>query len=73
MVAPKHLESNYKLETLMEWYGKYRFGHWRVVDIDNFMKGNSLFRKHQEEEEELDEIFKGSKLDKSSYVDIRVF
>ena len=36
------------------------------------MKGNSLFRLHQKEEE-LDEIFKGTKLDKSSYIDIRVF
>jgi hypothetical protein len=46
MVAPKHLESKYKLETLMEWLGKYRFGVWKVVDIDNFMRGNSPFRKY---------------------------
>ena len=72
MVAPPHLESNYKIETLMEWLGKYRFGMWKVVDIDNFMKGNSLFRKHIKEEE-LDDVFKGTKLDKSSYIDIRLF
>ena len=71
MVAPKHLESSYKLETLMEWLGKYRFGPWKIVDIDNFMKGNSPFRKYQKEEE-LDPIFKGTKLDKSYYVDIRM-
>lgn len=56
----------------MEWLGKYRFGAWKVVDIDNFMKGNSLFKLY-EKEEELDEVFKGTKLDKSSYVDLRVF
>lgn len=47
MMAPKHLESKYKLETLIEWLGKYRFGVWKVVDIDNFMKGNSPFRKYE--------------------------
>ena len=31
----------------MEWLGKYRFGMWKVADIDNFMCGNSLFRMHQ--------------------------
>ncbi len=31
----------------MEWLGKYRFGVWKVVDIDNFMKGNSPFRKYE--------------------------
>jgi hypothetical protein len=34
----------------MEWLGKYRFGMWKVVDIDNFMKGNSLFRNHIEDD-----------------------
>ena len=73
MVAPKHLESSYKLETLMEWLGKYRFGPWKVADIDNFMRGNSPFAKHMTEEDEIDEVFKGTKLDKSSYIDIRTF
>ena len=30
----------------MEWLGKYRFGPWRLADIDNFMFGNSPFRLH---------------------------
>lgn len=51
MIAPPFLESRYKLETLVEWMGKYRFGPWYVVDIDNFMRGNSPLRLHQEEEE----------------------
>lgn len=72
MVAPKHLESSYKLETLIEWMGKYRFGPWRITDIDNFMKGNSPFRNNYKEEEELDPVFKGTKLDRSSYIDIRM-
>lgn len=73
MLAPKHLESKYKLETLMEWLGKYRFGVWKVVDIDNFMKGNSLFRKHEIEDEELDPIFEGTVFDRSTHADIRKF
>ena len=51
MIAPPYLESSYKLETLVEWLGKYRFGPWFIVDIDNFMKGNSPMRLHQPEEE----------------------
>jgi hypothetical protein len=70
MEAPPHLESRYKLETLVEWLGKYRFGQWRVVDIDNFMRGNSPFRLHKKEEE-IDEIFKNTILDKSYYCNIR--
>ncbi len=50
--------------------GKYRFGQWRVVDIDNFMKGNSPFREHKEEEE-VEEIFKNTVIDKSYYCNIR--
>jgi hypothetical protein len=56
----------------MEWLGKYRFGPWRVVDIDNFMLGNSPFRKYQAEVYEIDPIFKNTKLDKSSHIDIRM-
>ena len=56
----------------MEWMGKYRFGPRRVVGLDNFMRGNSPFRLHQQEEEQIDPIFKGSKLDKSAYIDIRM-
>lgn len=42
------------------------------MDLDNFMRGNSPFRLHQQEEEQIDPIFKGSKLDKSAYIDIRM-
>ena len=53
--------------------GKYRFGPWRIADIDNYMKGNSPFReRYPKDEEELDPIFKGTKLDRSSYIDIRM-
>ena len=70
MEAPPHLQSRYKLETLVEWLGKYRFGAWYVVDIDNFMKGNSLMRNHQAEEQ-VEEIFKNTVMDKSYYCNIR--
>ena len=71
MIAPPHLESSYKLETLVEWLGKYRFGEWRVVDIDNFMRGNSPFRLHKPEVDEVEEIFKHTIMDKSYYCNIR--
>ena len=56
----------------MEWLGKYRFGPWRVTDLDNFMQGNSPFRDYMPEKEELDPIFKRTKLDKSYHIDIRM-
>lgn len=55
----------------MEWLGKYRFGPWRITDIDNFMLGNSPFRLHEGEPEDIDPVFKNTKLDKSYYIDIR--
>jgi hypothetical protein len=30
----------------MEWLGKYRFGLWKVVDIDNFLMGNTPFKNY---------------------------
>ena len=71
MIAPPHLESRYKLETLVEWLGKYRFGNWYVVDIDNFMRGNSPMRLHKPLEDDLEEIFMNTIMDKSYYCNIR--
>lgn len=56
----------------MEWLGKYSFGVWRIVDMDNFMLGNSPFRNHVKEEP-MDEIFANSPLDKSYFCNIRRF
>ena len=33
----------------MEWLGKYRFGLWKITDMDNFMHGNSLFKGKMDE------------------------
>lgn len=71
MVASKPLESDYKIETYMEWLGKYRFGQWKIADIDNYMLGNSLFLANHVQKE-LDPIFKGTKFDKSTNIDIRM-
>lgn len=71
MAPAKPLESGYKIETYLEWLGKYRFGPWKIVDIDNYMKGNSPFANHYTHEE-IDPIFKGTKFDKSSNIDIRM-
>jgi hypothetical protein len=57
----------------MEWLGKYRFGMWKVVDVDNFMRGNSMFRKYEPEEEEIDPIFEGTVFDRSTHADVRKF
>jgi hypothetical protein len=71
MVPMKPLESSYKIETLMEWLGKYRFGLWRVTDMDNFMMGNTPFYNYVDHNVVIDPILKGTKFDRSSYIDIR--
>lgn len=46
---------------------------WKVVDVDNFMRGNSMFRKYEPEEEEIDPIFEGTVFDRSTHADVRKF
>jgi hypothetical protein len=29
----------------MEWLSKFKFGVWKICDIDNFMLGNSLIKQ----------------------------
>ena len=41
------------------------------MDIDNFMRGNSPFRLHQPQQDEIEEIFKNTIMDKSYYCNIR--
>lgn len=43
MVPPSHFSSFYKAETYTEWIAKHKFGVWKMIDMDNWMKGNSYF------------------------------
>lgn len=37
------LKSYSKVETYTEWIAKHDFGIWKLVDMDNWMKGNNYF------------------------------
>ena len=50
MIPPKIFKSGYKLEGYMEWLMKWRFGCWRLVDIDNAMLGNPLLKNSLRED-----------------------
>jgi hypothetical protein len=64
MVQPKKWTSGYRLETYLEWLSKFKFGIWRLADIDNCMKGNSLIKDGRQDDFKED-IFKKSKYDKT--------
>ena len=36
-----------KTETYAEWIAKHVFGQWKIIDVDNWMKGNPLFLKKE--------------------------
>ena len=42
------LKSYSKLETYTEWIAKHDFGVWKLIDIDNWMKGNNYFIEKSE-------------------------
>ncbi len=45
MKPPPEFKSSYKLENYMEWISKFKMGVWKLVDVDNYMKGNPLIIK----------------------------
>ncbi len=45
MIPPPAFKSSYKMENYQEWLNKFKFGIWRLTDIDNYMKGNPLIVK----------------------------
>lgn len=55
----------------MEWLGKFQFGTWKLVDLDNWMEGNPLIIKGTKRNLYTDPIFKGSKYDPSASVSIK--
>jgi hypothetical protein len=40
MTHPEKFTSYSKTETYTEWIAKHKFGTWRLIDLDNWMKGN---------------------------------
>lgn len=42
MIPPDKFKSENKLENYMEWLGKFNFGIWKMVDLDNWCNGNPL-------------------------------
>lgn len=71
MVAPEKFNSFYKLENYMEWLGKFKFGTWKMVDLDNWMLGNPLFLKDKERGLYDDPVFKGSKYDPNVNISLK--
>ena len=45
MEQPSKFTSMYKNETYTEWIAKHNFGKWQLIDMDNWMKGNSYFKE----------------------------
>lgn len=71
MVPPEKFKSFYKAENYMEWLGKFKFGTWKMVDLDNWMEGNPLIIKDSPRKQFTDPVFKGSKYDPSVHIDLR--
>lgn len=51
--------------------GKFKFGVWKMVDMDNWMLGNPLLLKQTTRDKYKDKIFKGSKYDVESVIDLK--
>jgi hypothetical protein len=45
MQEPPAFKSFSKTETYTEWISKHTFTTWKMVDMDNYMKGNPYFNK----------------------------
>jgi hypothetical protein len=44
MLPPPVFKSFNQVETYTEWIAKHRFGVWKMIDMDNWMKGNAYFK-----------------------------
>jgi len=71
MKVPPKFKSEYKLENYMEWLGKFNFGVWKLADLDNWNLGNPLITKDSDREKFKDEIFKDTKYDPETHIDIK--
>lgn len=55
----------------MEWLGKFKFGVWKMADMDNWNLGNPLIIKDSDRSKFTDEVFKDSKFDPEAYIDLK--
>jgi hypothetical protein len=46
MLPPTQFKSFSKTETYTEWLSKHTFSTWKMIDMDNWMKGNPYFIKN---------------------------
>ena len=51
--------------------GKFKFGSWKMADLDNWMLGNPLILNQKGREKFKDDVFKGSKYDVESTIDLK--
>jgi hypothetical protein len=49
MIPKEKFRSFSKTETYLEWVSKHLFGQWKLVDVDNWMKGNPFFINKEKE------------------------
>ena len=70
LVPSDFLKSSYRLQTYVEWLSKFKFGRWQLADMDNWMEGNPLVERRAREGYK-QEIFKGSKYDRSVTINIK--
>lgn len=47
MLPPPEFKSFSKVETYTEWIAKHSFGVWKMIDMDNWMKGNPYFLENK--------------------------
>jgi hypothetical protein len=47
MLPPPVFKSFSHVETYTEWIAKHTFGVWKMIDMDNWMKGNPYFINNQ--------------------------
>ena len=50
--------------------GKFKFGVWKMADLDNWMLGNPLFINSLERNMYKDPVFRGSKFDPDVNIDL---
>lgn len=44
MLPPPTVKSFSQVETYTEWIAKHNFGVWKLIDMDNWLKGNPYFK-----------------------------
>jgi hypothetical protein len=53
MLPPPNFKSFANVETYTEWIAKHKFGIWKMIDMDNWMKGNPYFLENQDKKRDI--------------------